>query len=241
MKYKYNYIKIKMEEKIDKRQELLQLDKEKKKLEEKIGDLTDYLTQPGMPGVDGSLIDKDGFPKQGLDLVSIRTARHDLICTQNDLKNLMEKIEKKMMAYFEELNNDKMEEDSKEEVKKPNSNIKEETTAGACSEDKNNNNVQENIREPFAKIVSVENDSPADEAGLKPEDAIIDFNGILYKGVSHNPLMTLSEIVKSKIGEEIPISVIRKNKENILTIEHLKIVPHTWSGRGFLGCKLIII
>ena len=231
-----------MEAKLDKRQELLQLDKEKKKLEEKIADLTDYLTQPGMPGVDGSLIDKDGFPKEGLDLVPIRTARHDLICTQNDLNNLMEKIEKKMMAYFEELNNNKMEEESKEEEdKNHNSNIKEETTAGACSEDKNTNNIKENIKEPFAKIVSVENDSPADEAGLKPEDAIINFNGILYKGVSHNPLMTLSEIVKSKIGEEIPISVIRKNKENILTIENLKIVPHTWSGRGFLGCKLIIL
>ena len=87
-----------MEKKLDKREELLQLDKEKKKLEEKISDLTDYLNQPGMPGIDGSLIDKDGFPKAGLDLVSIRTARHDLICTQNDLNNLMEKIEKKKMA-----------------------------------------------------------------------------------------------------------------------------------------------
>ena len=84
-----------MEKKLDKREELLQLDKEKKKLEEKIAMLTEYLTQPGMPGVDGSLIDRDGFPKPGLDLVSIRTARHDLICTQNDLNNLMETIEKK--------------------------------------------------------------------------------------------------------------------------------------------------
>ena len=81
-----------MEKKIDKREELLQLDKEKKKLEEKIASLTDFLTQPGMPGINGSLIDKDGFPKEGLDLVTIRTVRHDLICAQNDLKNLMEII-----------------------------------------------------------------------------------------------------------------------------------------------------
>ena len=230
-----------MEKKLDKREELLQLDKEKKKLEEKISDLTDYLNQPGMPGIDGSLIDKDGFPKAGLDLVSIRTARHDLICTQNDLNNLMEKIEKKMMAYFEELNNNKIEEEVKEDNKNSNSNAKDEATAGAASEDQNNNKMQESIKEPFAKIVSVENGSPADEAGLKAEDAIINFNGILYKGVSHNPLMTVQEIVKSKIGEEIPISVVRKNSDNILIMVNLKIVPHTWKGRGVLGCKFQIL
>ena len=232
-----------MEKKLDKREELLELDKEKRKLEEKITELTEYLTGPGMPGVEGSLLDKEGFPLAGLDLVSIRTARHELICKQNDLKNLMEKIEKKMMAYFEEINNNRMEEeDSKEEGKNTNSNIKEETSAGAFSEDqKNNNKPKEELKEPFAKIVSVEFGSPAEEAGLKAEDAIINFNGILYKGVSYNPLMTLSEIVKTKIGEEIPISVVRKNDENILIVVNLKIVPHTWEGKGVLGCKFQIL
>ena len=230
-----------MEIKLDKREELLQLDKEKKKLEEKIASLTEYLTGPGMPGIDGSLIDRDGFPKPGLDHVTIRTVRHDLICTQNDLKNLMEKIEKKMMSYFEELNNNKIEEE-KEESKKENKIGKEETTADACDEDLNKkNNNEQNMKEAFAKIVSVENGSPAEEAGLKPEDHIINFNGILYKGVSHNPLITLSEIVKSKIGEEIPVSIVRKNKDNILEMNNLKIIPHTWNGRGVLGCKFQII
>ena len=232
-----------MEQKLDKREELLQLDKEKRKLEEKITELTEYLTGPGMPGVDGSLIDREGFPIAGLDLVSIRTARHELICKQNDLKNLMEKIEKKMITYFEEINNNKMEEeDSKEEDKNINSNIKEEASTGAFSEDqKNINKPKQELKEPFAKILSVENGSPAEEAGLKAEDSIINFNGILYKGVSHNPLMTLSEIVKNKIGEEIPISVVRKNNENILIVVNLKIVPHTWKGRGVLGCKFQIL
>ena len=230
-----------MDIKIDKREELLQLDKEKRKLEEKIASLTEYLTGPGMPGIDGSLIDRDGFPKPGLDHVTIRTVRHDLICTQNDLKNLMEKIEKKMAAYFQELNNNKTEE-IKEEPKNNIFNNKEEKTTDAVDEDKKKeNDTEQNMREAFAKIISVENGSPAEEAGLKPEDHIINFNGILYKGVSHNPLITLSEIVKSKIGEEIPISIVRKNKDNILEMEKLYIIPHTWNGRGVLGCKFQII
>ena len=230
-----------MEINTDKREELLKLDKERKKLEEKIASLTEFLNGPGMPGVDGSLIDRDGFPKPGLDHVTIRTVRHDLICTQNDLKNLMEKIEKKMASYFEEINNKKSEEIEEE----PNKNIfnnKEEKTTDAVDEDKNKeNDMEQNMKEAFAKIVSVEIGSPAEEAGLKPEDHIINFNGILYKGVSHNPLITLSEIVKNKIGEEIPVSIVRKNKDNILHMEKLNIIPHTWNGRGVLGCKFQII
>ena len=230
-----------MEINTDKREELLKLDKERKKLEEKIASLTEFLNGPGMPGVDGSLIDRDGFPKPGLDHVTIRTVRHDLICTQNDLKNLMEKIEKKMASYFEEINNKKSEE-IEEEPKKNIFNNKEEKTTDAVDEDKNKeNDMEQNMKEAFAKIVSVEIGSPAEEAGLKPEDHIINFNGVLYKGVSHNPLITLSEIVKNKIGEEIPVSIVRKNKDNILHIEKLNIIPHTWNGRGVLGCKFQII
>ena len=147
-----------MEMKIDKREELLQLDKEKMKLEEKIATLTDYLNGPGMPGVEGSLIDKDGFPKPGLDHVTIRTIRHDLICTQNDLKNLMFKIEKKMAAYFEELNNNKKSEEVKEEPEKNIVNNKEEKPADAVDEDNNKKiEMEQNMNEAFAKIVSVEN------------------------------------------------------------------------------------
>ena len=230
-----------MEINTDKREELLKLDRERKKLEEKIASLTEFLNGPGMPGVDGSLIDRDGFPKPGLDHVTIRTVRHDLICTQNDLKNLMEKIEKKMASYFEEINNKKSEE-IEEEPKKNIFNNKEEKTTDAVDEDKNKeNDMEQNMKEAFAKIVSVEIGSPAEEAGLKPEDHIINFNGVLYKGVSHNPLITLSEIVKNKIGEEIPVSIVRKNKDNILHMEKLNIIPHTWNGRGVLGCKFQII
>ena len=146
-----------------------------------------------------------------------------------------------MAAYFEELNNNKIEE-MEEEPKNDNINKKEETTADACGEDPNKkNDIEEDMKEAFAKIISVENGSPAEEAGLMPDDQIVNFNGILYKGVSYNPLMTLSEIVKNKIGEEIPVSIVRKNKNNILELAKLKITPHTWSGKGVLGCKFQIL
>ena len=165
---------------------------------------------------------------------------------KNTVDNVEKKIniiEKKMMAYFEELSNNKKEDNSTEEEEEKNKNVNQnqETTSGAFGEENNNNKIKEKLREPFAKIVNVEKGSPADEAGLKAEDDIIVFNGILYKGVSYNPLNTLSDIVRSKIGQKIPVSVIRKNSDNILEVVNLEIIPHTWNGRGVLGCKFQII
>ena len=85
--------------------------------------------------------------------------------------------------------------------------------------------MEQNMNEAFAKIVSVENGSPAEEAGLKPEDHIINFNGILYKGVSHNPLITLSEIVKSKIGEERQAFKLLQRKNKIDKVLRSKRLP----------------
>ena len=72
----------------DKRKELLDLDKQRKELENEIESLTEFLTSDGMPGVSGSLLDNEGFPLPNIDHMAVRTARNKLIKTQNDLTNL---------------------------------------------------------------------------------------------------------------------------------------------------------
>lgn len=62
------------------REQLLKLDKQRTAMEHEIFELTDYLTGEGMPGVKGSLIDREGFPIPNVDHMAIRTARHKLIC-----------------------------------------------------------------------------------------------------------------------------------------------------------------
>ena len=90
-----------------KREELLKLDQEKKTIESEIADLIDYLTGEGMPGVEGSLVDSEGYPLPNLDLYAIRNARRTLIMKKNDLTALIDKIESKMASYFEEVNKKK--------------------------------------------------------------------------------------------------------------------------------------
>ena len=231
-----------MENILEKKEELLRLNKKKIELEEQISELMDYLTGPGMPGIEGTLLDRSGFPKAGLDFISIKTARHELICKENDLKHLMEIIERKMMAYFGDLSNNKNENNSKEdEERKEYSNENEERNTETFSEEQKLHNTKIDLKESFAKIVKIEKGSPADEAGLMIGDEILTFNKILYKGVSHDPLIILSEIAKNKIGEQIPISLVRKNNENNLVFLNINIVPHIWNGRGILGCEFQIL
>lgn len=71
----------------------MSLMKEKDTLEKAILDITELLTAPGMPGVKGSLVDEEGFPRSDIDLFEVRKLRNRLACLQTDHTNLMKKIE----------------------------------------------------------------------------------------------------------------------------------------------------
>jgi len=68
------------------REYLLELDKQRTLIEQEIFELTDFLTGEGMPGINGSLIDREGFPIPNVDHMAIRTARNKLICKEKILK-----------------------------------------------------------------------------------------------------------------------------------------------------------
>ena len=97
---------------------------------------------------------------------------------------------------------------------------------------------QSTIKIPIAWIGSVTEGSPADEAGLKAGDGIINFDKSVYYGVSNNPLQKIAEIVGKKIGHEILVEIIRKDEENKVEYLNITLVPHSWEGQGVLGCKL---
>ncbi|MBN2461339.1 MAG: Do family serine endopeptidase [Candidatus Cloacimonetes bacterium] len=63
-------------------------------------------------------------------------------------------------------------------------------------------------------VAKVEEDTPAEKAGLKKGDVIISFNG---KEISNVAKFRL-EIANSPIGEELPLSIIRSGKEKILYV-----------------------
>ena len=74
--------------------------------------------------------------------------------------------------------------------------------------------IQESFNLPSLEgilIAKVEKDTPADEAGLKKGDVIIEFDDQPVKNVSKFRLI----VADSKIGEKVDIKIIRKGKELI--------------------------
>ena len=58
-------------------------------MEEEISALTECLTAPGMPGLSGNLVDKEGFPRADIDIPQVRTMRGRIAYLQTDLSAAM--------------------------------------------------------------------------------------------------------------------------------------------------------
>eukprot|EP00438_Fugacium_kawagutii_P021987 Skav217015 [mRNA] locus=scaffold1803:241329:244217:- [translate_table: standard] len=65
-------------------EEFRKLEQEKNRLEAEIKTLYEYLTEDGMPGVSGPLVDDEGFPRGDIDLYAVRQARNKYVCAQTD-------------------------------------------------------------------------------------------------------------------------------------------------------------
>ena len=76
--------------------------------------------------------------------------------------------------------------------------------------------------------------SPAAEAGLEQGDAIVQFGWA--DSSNHDKLAALSKIVRNSIDQPIKVKLLRKTSPD--TIE-VVLTPHTWSGRGVLGCRFV--
>ena len=74
------------------RQDALKLNDEKIKIEKEISEWKSVLDSEQNVGMDGPLVDNEGYPRNDLDIPKIRMARHKIICLSNDHKDVMNKI-----------------------------------------------------------------------------------------------------------------------------------------------------
>lgn len=151
----------------------------------------------------------NGFPRNDIDVVTIRLIRTKIIRLRNDHTYVLELLEVHLTEQLKSGNTPKLD----------NSATETERSRALV---------------PFAIIRGVAAGGPAESSGLKLGDTITLFDSDVHAG-NHNKLLVLASRVQGKIGQEIPVEVLR-NGEKI----EIKLVPRdNWGGRGVLGCHLV--
>ncbi|KAK7175883.1 hypothetical protein R3I93_000217 [Phoxinus phoxinus] len=184
--------------------------KRKDEIEEQIKAYYDMLqTQEGV-GIDGPLVDVEGFPRADVDLYKVRSARHSISCLQNDHKAVMVEIEEALHKLH-----------ATARVGERKDETKMEATGQTVS-----------LSSPFALVDAVTQGSPAFQAGLRVGDEIMEFGSV--KTQNFRNLRDIASVVQHSEGKSLRVGVFRNGQE-----VHLSLTPQHWSGRGLLGCNLV--
>lgn len=85
-------------------EEYEQLCQQKDEIEAEISAIADELTTgPNAPGLKGQLVDAEGFPRADIDVYRVRHQRHAFACKQTDHREIMQRIEKILPQYAQDL------------------------------------------------------------------------------------------------------------------------------------------
>ncbi|EER32455.1 conserved hypothetical protein [Candida tropicalis MYA-3404] len=165
-----------------------------------------------------SLITSDGYPRNDIDVVSIRLIRVRIIRLKNDYKLILELIDDKMSQEFAQRQIDNpIGQDVEEEM----------------NDSQSRRTIEYTI--PFARVAEVVNGGPAFKAGLKENDEILLFDHDIHAS-NNNRLRNL--VTRVKIGKTIPVEIKRNQNEKV----SLNLIPSDdWDGQGLLGCRLLPI
>ncbi|CRL06005.1 CLUMA_CG018979, isoform A [Clunio marinus] len=202
------------------REQVLKLIGEKEKVEKKIADLG-LVLQTNKIGFDEPLVDAEGFPRGDIDVRSVRLARTQIICLQNDLKELTKSIESGLEKYFHE---------SKETL--TSTKIPPEIRNASPDPSTSTSHSTEINQTPIVVVNLVSPGSPAEDAGIQVRDKILAFGTIT--SLNFKDLAQIGDLVKNSQNQQVRVKVNRDNK-----MEELILVPKIWSGRGFLGCNIV--
>ncbi|KAH9404780.1 26S proteasome non-ATPase regulatory subunit 9 [Tyrophagus putrescentiae] len=87
-------------ERTEVRSEVLELNARRTQIENEIKEYNAILQTQGV-GMNDSLVDSEGFPRNDIDINQVRLARNRIICLQNDIRGIMKQIEEKLGEYFD--------------------------------------------------------------------------------------------------------------------------------------------
>lgn len=190
-----------------------------------------FLQSNNGPGVSGSLVDQEGFPRADIDIPSIRAQRQRLAVLQTDHKTLMKEIDHYMHVALAPSNTD-----TTTEPDDINNNTSETPTTSTDTNPTTSTQPTIPPRPAFAKVDEVSPDSPAADAGLQLNDEIIAFGDVSLR-IYPSPRETMTALpalLRNHVGRQVEV-VVRRMRE----IVNLQLTPRQWSGNGLLGCHIV--
>lgn len=193
---------------------LQELMKVKKNIESELTELLDVLDSHKVD-MNTPLVTADGFPRSDIDVAQVRITRSRIIRLRNDLKQNLNEIEKELHLHYQSASG--------------------ESSLASDKNDKDSKTMEqtEKVVVPFAVVNKVAPMSPAQDAGLREGDKIVEF-GHLHAG-NHEKLTRLANVVQANLNRTIELVVLRGEEQL-----SLKLVPKTgWGGRGAMGCHIL--
>nr|CDS27988.1 26S proteasome non ATPase regulatory subunit [Hymenolepis microstoma] len=187
--------------------EFQDLEKKRKAIEDEIGVYTEILKSNRNVGMHGPLVDPEGFPRNDIDLVAVRTARNKIICLNTDYNELMTKLEEVSSRLL-----------AKQSL----------STAEAMDTE----TPFEPLPKAFLTVDQVTPGSPSDLAGIRVGDRIVRFGSLLSSNFTG--LSAVVEVVKATAPKDsIPVSVVREEggSSNLLRLVLTK--PEGGQSLGF--------
>ncbi len=236
-----------MEQYDEARAELLVLEKAKAAVVSEAEALLEVLDCPPpgggtAAGLNGPLVDKEGFPRADLDLYAIRTHRHRLACLRTDRKRLEAEIDAKLAAMHDLLQQNP---ESSSGKNSPRETVPVAATQPQLAAAPPAAAVRITKEEfiALALVDMVMPESPAASAGLLVGDRVLVYGSVqLTAADSSSPTCPKPQL--SDIGAETsrnlgkPIRVLVARGSDTKPIE-LSLTPQAWSGPGSLGCHLM--
>ncbi|KAL8180114.1 UNVERIFIED_CONTAM: 26S proteasome non-ATPase regulatory subunit 9 [Gekko kuhli] len=186
--------------------------KKKDEIEAQIKAYYEVLEDQRGVGMSEPLVDVEGYPRADVDVYQVRTARHNIICLQNDHKALMKEVEQALHQLH-----------AREKEKREKDEAEARTEAGSQSEAP---------PLPFARVNAISPGSPASMSGLQVDDEIVEFGSVNTR--NFQSLQNIATVVQHSEGRPVSLTVLRRGERM-----HLGLTPKRWTGKGLLGCNIV--
>ncbi|KAI3975556.1 hypothetical protein MKX01_002388 [Papaver californicum] len=206
--------------------ETMSLMEQRDAIESEMCSIIHRLSQPAGPGISGSLVDSEGFPRADFDIPVIRAQRQRLF----ELRNDYDKITDTISEHLQTLHSAKLS-PSKSAASK--SSVLPASLHGVLPKDAPSFVTMESASLPFAIVDEIADASPAAEDGLQLGDQIVKFGNVES---GDNLLSRLASEGQLNQGNQVPTTVLRQGG-----LVNLNVTPRSWNGRGLLGCHFRIL